>query len=294
MFTYWKTLAYTLFLSLLLSTSSGYAATNIAGLWLDSSNYYWAFLQGEEDEDGVARIVAVHVASDFLNGDVYLGSLTDTEFTISKLNSSKQLSATVTTDTSFIGTLIEGDDSTEITASLLFTYRGSDYDGVWQIDAENYLMVVNINNGNSDVTGVFDVDIVASDVNTTLYVGSLNEDSVKGIAVKDTSAALQLDFSSSTELSGQYVTVAFPPQIVSFTASKIISVAAATDTASEIVEESESGTLSSATIKAAAAQLGMTEEQLTAILGDPVDLASAAQKLDVSEATLAALLNYPN
>ena len=209
------------FVWLLVSTAVHAQAVNVTGIWSDSAGSYWSFVQAPAQE-GRSAVVAIRLNSALDAADVLLGEVSANALAVSQPGGELALNATFGSS-DFSGTLSSGDALLPLTGQLLIAYQGSSQDGIWQIDAQNYLMLLTVSSGGSALTGVFDITLTdAGGVEVDLYTGLTSGPTFAGLSISSPTSTLQLSFESASQLSGTYAVAAIPPRTSPFTAVRII------------------------------------------------------------------------
>lgn len=110
-------------------------AASINGLWSASNGDVLFLMQSTQ-----GQILAVDLKTDKTVRHFFQGIMTGTRLLMKTRDGSASLDATVN-DNSLTGSLTEGAQSMGIKANHSFLYKGSAYDGVWQLDGnERYYL----------------------------------------------------------------------------------------------------------------------------------------------------------
>lgn len=202
--------------------ASAEAATSLNGIW-SASNGDLVFMV--KSTKGV--VVAVDMKPDKTLRYVFQGAMSGDHLSLQNRDATASLEADVSGD-SLTGVLTEADGTADITASHSFYYKGSGYDGVWQLDgATRYFAYATLTLEGVATTIVPYFTVVDQQVTEyNVFMGApakTNDDgtgSFAGVSLLD-ATALKLGFTSAKAASGSFIK---NKQATQFTAAKLYAV----------------------------------------------------------------------
>lgn len=202
--------------------TSAEAATSVNGIW-SASNGDLLFMM--KSTKGI--VVAVDMQPDKTVRYVFQGTMSGDHVSLQNRDATATLDADVSGD-SLTGALTEASGTTDITASHSFYYKGSSYDGVWQLDGTtSYFAFATLTLEGVATTVVPYFTVVDQQVTEyNVFMGTpakTNDDgtgSFAGVSLLDTTA-LKLSFTSAKAASGSFIK---NKQATQFTTTKLYAV----------------------------------------------------------------------
>ncbi len=194
------------------------AFASINGVWQDAEEKYWIHLS----EQGT--VVSLKIKASLSDPEIYLGSLSNSTLQATALLNGATLATTVlSTEDSMAGTLTLANEASSYSATKIFAYEGSVYDGVWSVGENHYLLYISVNSNNKPLT--IAIDLIVNDDKTIthdIFAGNFSESTFTGTSLLNQNKSMKLTFSEDTvSLNGQYIVVAIPKEITEFTGSRL-------------------------------------------------------------------------
>ena len=290
-------------IKLTLLASIGYysvALASVNGIWKDSQDKFWLYL----DEQNTT--VAVEIKGDLTGPNIYIGSLNNSNLDVKTVLASLQLTGVIsTTEDSISGILTTDGVTSDYVASKIFSYEGSNTDGLWLVEPNHYLLYLSVNREGNPLIVVLDMTINPDQtIQHDIFVGSVTQNGFLGTSLLNDNLSMNLGFTAEEIiLNGKYIVKAIPPQTTEFTANRIFLVDPENLTLETLqsefdknqfvefitlaLSESAFNQMQSKEAKLASAMVeGLTEAQKIEISQDLV--AKQAQKAKCSD------LNYPD
>ncbi|MBF0102257.1 MAG: hypothetical protein HQK77_15255 [Desulfobacterales bacterium] len=198
--------------------SNSYASIN--GLWQDAEGDFWLFVQ---ENGGNNFAMGAEVKADLSTVQFLFGNVAGSSLSVSSLNGQSALSAVFEAN-SFLGTMTTNEVTDTIQGSLLLTYQGGPYDGIWQTNLNNYLVYASVSDGTTSMTITVDVTLNADNtIDYDIFIGTALDTTFVGTSIIS-KKRLKLMFTDAQNAQGTYSTNTMPPQTTSFTAVQLIGI----------------------------------------------------------------------
>ncbi|MBF0475244.1 MAG: hypothetical protein HQK59_05305 [Deltaproteobacteria bacterium] len=194
-------------------------ATTINGVWSMNTGQYLVLMAGTSGD-----AVGILINSDLKSGNALYGLGTSSNFNLSSVVDSVQVSGSIANN-SLSGTLTSSGHAVTYTATLVFTYAGSIYDGVWVTSLNKYLIYVTIGSAGGNQTIVLDLGFTGSGLTYEVYLGAYQNLNFAGVPLNPSSPIMSLTFTATTKANGKYTTVTLPPNVTNFTANLVFKTA---------------------------------------------------------------------
>ena len=171
----------------------------ITGVWNSEATNYILFLESTNHD-----VISVQLSQDMTTSNIYLGNITNQDLLLNNIANDNILSATLSEDgATLTGTLTESSEVKELLASLVLTYVGSDFDGIWKTNTEHYLVYFTAqNNSDSELLSIV-VDVL---LNESVTINDASTIEVNGESIEINGNTITIN-NGNIEVNGEVIVI---------------------------------------------------------------------------------------